>query len=163
ASRREGQERARARLRGDRRARGPRVARRLGRARPHAARRPRARARRAGPSVRGRAHRPWAGRVRRRRGGHPEGAPPLAIPSRRLYEFRRALADVEHRWVEGRCASYGGSTAFLPLADMWRRSLAIDDRDDESAAAAKIDARIDALGADMAWTKPFVRLLLSLP
>src|SRR5262249_28067189 len=51
--------------------------------------------------------------------------------SRLLHEFRRALATTPHTWVEGRCASYGQSTAFLPLVDMWRRSLVIDDRDDE--------------------------------
>ncbi len=83
--------------------------------------------------------------------------------SRLVYEFRRALAERTHTWVEGRCASYGGSTAFLPIVDMWRRSLWIEDHDDETSAAAKIDAGIDLLGADVAWTKPYLRLLLSLP
>jgi class 3 adenylate cyclase/tetratricopeptide (TPR) repeat protein len=83
--------------------------------------------------------------------------------SRLLYEFRRTLTERPHAWVEGRCASYGGSIAFLPVVDMWRRSLSIDDRDDETTAAAKIDTGIDLLGADLAWTKPYVRLLLSLP
>jgi class 3 adenylate cyclase/tetratricopeptide (TPR) repeat protein len=83
--------------------------------------------------------------------------------SRLVYEFRRALAERPHTWVEGRCASYGASTAFLPVVDLWRRSLRIEDHDDETTAAAKIDAGIDLLGADVAWTKPYVRLLLSLP
>jgi class 3 adenylate cyclase len=83
--------------------------------------------------------------------------------SRLVYEFRRALTGRPHVWAEGRCASYGGSTAFLPIVDMWRRSLRIEDHDDETTAAAKIDAGIDALGDDVAWTKPYVRLLLSLP
>jgi hypothetical protein len=83
--------------------------------------------------------------------------------SRLLHEFRHALAGTTHTWVEGRCASYGGSTAFLPLVDMWRRSLWIDDHDDEATAAAKVDGGIGALGADVAWTRPYVRSLLSLP
>jgi class 3 adenylate cyclase len=83
--------------------------------------------------------------------------------SRLLLEFRRALAERSHTWVEGRCASYGGSTAFLPIVDMWRRSLWIEDQDDEATACGKIDAGIALLGADLAWTKPYVRLLLSLP
>jgi class 3 adenylate cyclase/tetratricopeptide (TPR) repeat protein len=82
--------------------------------------------------------------------------------SRLLHEFRRSLDAGTHTWVEGRCASYGRSTAFLPLVDMWRRSLAIEDHDDEAAAIAKVDAGIDDLAADLAWTKPFIRRLLSL-
>jgi class 3 adenylate cyclase len=83
--------------------------------------------------------------------------------SRLLLEFRRALDDRPHTWIEGRCASYGASTAFLPIVDMWRRSLAIEDHDDEATAAGKVDAGVDVLGADLAWTKPYMRLLLSLP
>jgi tetratricopeptide (TPR) repeat protein len=83
--------------------------------------------------------------------------------SRLVYEFRRALADVEHTWVEGRCASYGRSTAFLPVVDMWQRSFSIEDQDHEATATGKVDSGIDLLGGHLAWTKPYVRLLLSLP
>jgi class 3 adenylate cyclase/tetratricopeptide (TPR) repeat protein len=83
--------------------------------------------------------------------------------SRLLYEFRGELAGERHAWVEGRCASSGSATAFLPLADMWRRSLGIEDADDERAALAKVDDGIAALGDDLRWTAPFVRQLLSLP
>jgi class 3 adenylate cyclase len=83
--------------------------------------------------------------------------------SRLLHEFRRLLAARPHTWAEGRCASYGRSTAFLPLVDVWRRSLAIEDQDDEATANRKVDEAIDGLGADLAWAKPYLRLLLSLP
>jgi tetratricopeptide (TPR) repeat protein len=66
-------------------------------------------------------------------------------------------------WIEGRCASYGQSTAFLPIVDALRRYYGIDDRDEEVEALAKIDAGVAALGGDLAWTIPFVRQLLSLP
>ncbi|MGH7355600.1 MAG: adenylate/guanylate cyclase domain-containing protein, partial [Candidatus Rokuibacteriota bacterium] len=83
--------------------------------------------------------------------------------SRLLYEFRRRLGDEPHTWVEGRCASYGTTTAFLPVADALRRTFGIEDRDDEAAAAAKVDAAVAPLGPDAAWTVPFVRQLLALP
>jgi class 3 adenylate cyclase/tetratricopeptide (TPR) repeat protein len=80
--------------------------------------------------------------------------------SRLLYEFRRGLAGTPHLWMEGRCASNGASTAFLPLVDALQRTLGIVDRDDEAAALDKIDA---AVPDDLAWARPLVRLLLSLP
>ncbi len=83
--------------------------------------------------------------------------------SRLLFEFRRSLADEPHLWIEGRCASYGTATAFLPIVDALRRWAGIEDRDDEQGALAKLDARVSGLGGDLAWTLPFLRLLLSLP
>jgi DNA-binding NtrC family response regulator/tetratricopeptide (TPR) repeat protein len=82
--------------------------------------------------------------------------------SRLLAELRRRLADRPHRWIEGRCASYGTTTPFLPIIDSLRRHLGIDDRDDDSSASAKIEAEIVRLGGDFAWTAPFVKQLLSL-
>jgi class 3 adenylate cyclase/tetratricopeptide (TPR) repeat protein len=83
--------------------------------------------------------------------------------SRLLHEFRGRLARTPHTWIEGRCSSYGRSAAFLPIGDLLRRALRIEDHDDERTAAGKVDAAADALGRDVGWTKPFVRLLLSLP
>src|SRR4029079_7527157 len=74
-----------------------------------------------------------------------------------------SIRDTTHTWAEGRCASYGRSAAFLPLVDMWRRSLAIEDHDDERDAIAKVDGGIAEMGSDLAWTAPYVRRLLSLP
>ncbi len=79
--------------------------------------------------------------------------------SRLLYEFRAALGDTPHRWIEGRCASSGAGTAFLPITDAVRRALGIDDRDDEASALAKVDAA----AGDLEWARPFIRALLSLP
>ncbi len=52
--------------------------------------------------------------------------------SRLLAELRRAIAGEPHLWIEGRCASYGTTTAFLPIVDGLRRFFAIDDRDDDA-------------------------------
>jgi DNA-binding NtrC family response regulator/tetratricopeptide (TPR) repeat protein len=82
--------------------------------------------------------------------------------SRLLAEFRRQLADQPHRWIEGRCASYGATTPFLPVIDGLRRYVLIDDHDDDPSASAKIERAVTALGPELAWTLPFVRQLLSL-
>jgi hypothetical protein len=83
--------------------------------------------------------------------------------SRLLAELRLRLAGEPHRWLEGRCASYGATTPFLPVIDALRRDAGIDDRDDERSASAKIDAAVMTLGDDLAWTLPFMKQLLSLP
>ncbi|HVN83547.1 MAG TPA: sigma 54-interacting transcriptional regulator [Candidatus Binatia bacterium] len=82
--------------------------------------------------------------------------------SRLLAEFRSRLADRPHRWVEGRCASYGTTTPFLPIVDALRRHLSIDDQDDEASATAKIAAEVERLGSDLGWTVPFVQQALSM-
>ncbi|HZR80518.1 MAG TPA: sigma 54-interacting transcriptional regulator [Candidatus Binatia bacterium] len=82
--------------------------------------------------------------------------------SRLLLEFRSRLRDRPHLWVEGRCASYGGTTPFFPVVDGLRRLFGIDDRDDEAAAGRKIELGVAAFGDDLAWTLPYVRQVLSL-
>jgi class 3 adenylate cyclase/tetratricopeptide (TPR) repeat protein len=83
--------------------------------------------------------------------------------SRLLYEFRRRLDGKDYLWVEGRCASYGTGTAFLPIIDALRRYFDLDDRDEEATALDKVAHGVAALGGDLGWTLPFVRQLLSLP
>jgi tetratricopeptide (TPR) repeat protein len=82
--------------------------------------------------------------------------------SRLLAEFRRRLGDMPHRWLEGHCAAYGTTTAFLPILDALRRFFGIDDRDDGSAMEAKIAGGVGALGGDLDWTLPYVRQLFGL-
>jgi tetratricopeptide (TPR) repeat protein len=82
--------------------------------------------------------------------------------SRLLAEFRRRLGETPHLWLEGRCASYGTTTAFLPVIDALRRFFGIDDRDDDASARAKVDRAVTALGEDLAWILSFVRQVLAL-
>jgi class 3 adenylate cyclase/tetratricopeptide (TPR) repeat protein len=82
--------------------------------------------------------------------------------SRLLYEFRARLADEPHRWFEGRCVSYGRTTAFQPIVDGLQRAFDIEDRDDEARALGKLERGVAAGGADLAWTLPFLQRLLSL-
>ena len=82
--------------------------------------------------------------------------------SRLLAELRARVAGETHCWVEGRCASYGATTAFLPVIDALRRAWGLDDQDDESGARAKVERAIARLGDEVAWTLPFVRQVLGL-
>jgi DNA-binding NtrC family response regulator/tetratricopeptide (TPR) repeat protein len=82
--------------------------------------------------------------------------------SRLLAELRRRLGETPHLWIEGRCASYGSTTPLFPVVDGLRRWLGIDDRDDEASAGAKVERAVAGLGADLAWTLPYVRQVLSL-
>jgi tetratricopeptide (TPR) repeat protein len=82
--------------------------------------------------------------------------------SRLLAEMRARVAGETHCWVEGRCASYGATTAFLPVIDALRRAWGLDDQDDESGARAKVERAIAQLGDEVAWTLPFVRRVLGL-
>ncbi len=83
--------------------------------------------------------------------------------SRLLYEFRETLADHDHAWIEGHCASFARDTAFHAVADSVRRRLGIDDHDNDQSAIAKIEASREELGENLDWTLPFIRHLLSLP
>ncbi len=80
--------------------------------------------------------------------------------SRLLHEFRRSLG-ADATWLEGRCVSFGRSVALHPLIDLLRRGFGIDEGDDESAIAGKIESQVAALGEDLRVSVPFLKYLLS--
>jgi class 3 adenylate cyclase/pimeloyl-ACP methyl ester carboxylesterase len=83
--------------------------------------------------------------------------------SRLLAEFRRsAESPAGARWLIGRSVSYGRTISYLPVIDLVRDLLEIDEADDIDTMLAKIDAGVDQLGRDLVWTARFVRVLLSL-
>ena len=83
--------------------------------------------------------------------------------SRLLYEFRNSLEAEPHVWFEGRCASYGSTTAFRFIVDGLQRYFAIDDQDDDATALRKLSSGLSDLGGDLDWTEPLLQKLLSLP
>jgi len=83
--------------------------------------------------------------------------------SRLLHEFRACLEGEAHLRVECRCASFARDAAFHALADGLRRGFGIEEGDDDAEAARKIEAGERALGGELAWTLPYLRLVLSLP
>ena len=80
--------------------------------------------------------------------------------SRLLYEFRRRLGD-EATWNEGRCMSFGRSSALHPIVDMLKRTFRIEEADTETAIAKKIERGALMLGEDLRPLVPYLRYVLS--
>jgi class 3 adenylate cyclase/tetratricopeptide (TPR) repeat protein len=78
--------------------------------------------------------------------------------SRLLLEFRQRAADVT--WLQGDCISFGHSIPFLPIVEMVKQRLGIEDADDEVLMVARVRERLGAGAA--AAQEPYVRLLLAL-
>jgi class 3 adenylate cyclase/pimeloyl-ACP methyl ester carboxylesterase len=82
--------------------------------------------------------------------------------SRLLLEFRRHAVSAGGRWLLGRCVSYGRAISYMPILDLVRDFLELKEGDSVEATLEKIDTGVVRVGADLAWTAPFVRALLSL-
>ncbi len=82
--------------------------------------------------------------------------------SRLLLEFRRLTDETGFRWLVGHCVSYGQSIAYLPIIDLVRELLNLEEADSVEKILAKIEGGIRAIGEDLVWTVPFIRALLSL-
>jgi class 3 adenylate cyclase len=82
--------------------------------------------------------------------------------SRLLAEFRRSAEAAGARWLVGRCVSYGRAISYLPVLDLVRDLLGISEADPVDVIAERMDSGVGELGADAAWTRPFIRALLSL-
>ena len=80
--------------------------------------------------------------------------------SRLLLELSRRIGD-EAIWVEGRCLSFGQSTAFLPMVDALRQAFGIADTDSEAAIIEKVTRSLAALGDRGPELAPFLRYALS--
>ena len=81
--------------------------------------------------------------------------------SRLVYELRRRVGN-RAGWLEGRCVSLGQSIPFHPMIDLLRRRLGLEDGDDETTVASKVEGGILPLGEDLQPTLPYVRYLLGL-
>ena len=82
--------------------------------------------------------------------------------SRLLLELRRHAEAAAGRWLCGRCVSYGRTIPYVPVLDLVREFLELQEGDSVDAILGKIAAGVARLGADLAWTAPFIRALLSL-
>jgi tetratricopeptide (TPR) repeat protein len=80
--------------------------------------------------------------------------------SRLLLELRRRAGE-EVLWLEGRCLSFGRSTAFLPIVDALRQSFRIAEADGEPEIIDKVTRGLAPLGERGTEDAPFVRYLLA--
>ncbi|MBI2014068.1 MAG: AAA family ATPase, partial [Candidatus Rokubacteria bacterium] len=66
--------------------------------------------------------------------------------SRLLAETRRAAADRDVLWLEGRSLSFTQAIGYWPFLDIFRQYAGITEEDDNVASWGKLDRRLDALG-----------------
>jgi class 3 adenylate cyclase/tetratricopeptide (TPR) repeat protein len=81
--------------------------------------------------------------------------------SRLLYEFRKAIANEDILFLEGKCLSYGRGVAYHPIIEILKSSFATDDGESDSDITQKIRRGLSALGCDEASTLPYLVEVLS--
>ncbi len=81
--------------------------------------------------------------------------------SRLLYEFRKAVANENVTFLEGKCLSYSRGIAYHPLIDILKSNFDIQDMDDDLEIGNKVSRGLKALGVEEAATSPYLLELLS--
>jgi tetratricopeptide (TPR) repeat protein len=82
--------------------------------------------------------------------------------SRLLYEFRKAVANEDATFLEGKCLSYSRNVAYYPIIDILKSNFDIQDTDGESEVKNKVSKGLKDLGADEASDSPYLLALLSI-
>ena len=82
--------------------------------------------------------------------------------SRLLHEFVRAEGH-DLTLVSGRCVSYGGSTSYLPVAEIVRTIAGVTDADGADAVVAGLSRALDELGLTGPEDLPCLLALLGIP
>jgi len=81
--------------------------------------------------------------------------------SRLLYEFRKAVANEDVTFLEGKCLSYSRNVAYHPIIDILKSNFDIRDSDDDVAVKSKVIGGLKALGVKEEITAPYLLELLS--
>jgi len=81
--------------------------------------------------------------------------------SRLLYEFRKAVANEDVTFLEGRCLSYSRGEAYHLHRDTLKANFDIREGDRDSEIREKVKRGLKKLGADEASTLPFLLELFS--
>ncbi len=81
--------------------------------------------------------------------------------SRLLYEFRKAIANEDVIFLEGRCLSYSRGVAYHPVTDLLKSNFDIREGDEDYQVKDKVKGVLKQLGADEASTLPYLLELLS--
>ncbi|MGD8948157.1 MAG: adenylate/guanylate cyclase domain-containing protein, partial [Desulfobacterales bacterium] len=81
--------------------------------------------------------------------------------SRLLYEFRKAVANEDVIFQEGKCLSYSKGVAYHPVIDIVKSNFDLMADDDDVEISAKLKRGLKALGVDEASTLPYFLELLS--
>jgi len=81
--------------------------------------------------------------------------------SRLLYEFRKAVANEDVTFLEGRCLSYSRAVAYHPLIDILKANFDIHESDVDLNIKEKVESGLNILGVDETSTLPSLLELLS--
>jgi class 3 adenylate cyclase len=81
--------------------------------------------------------------------------------SRLLYEFRKAVANEDVTFLEGRCLSYSRGTAYHLHIDILKANFDIGDGDGDAKIREKVERGLEILGAGEDSTLPYLLELLS--
>jgi len=81
--------------------------------------------------------------------------------SRLLYEFRKAVANEDVSFLEGKCLSYSRGVAYHPVIDILKSNFDIQESDGDLETRKKVTRGLQVLGADEASTLPYLLELLS--
>ncbi|MGO9566604.1 MAG: AAA family ATPase, partial [Desulfomonilaceae bacterium] len=81
--------------------------------------------------------------------------------SRLLYEFRKAVANEDILFLEGKCLSYGRGVAYHPIIDILKSNFGIEDGEADETVTAKVKRGLTTMGVDETSTLPYLLELLS--
>ena len=81
--------------------------------------------------------------------------------SRLLYEFRKAVANEDVTFLEGKCLSYSRGVAYHPVIDILKATFDILEGDGDSEITKKVKRQLKILGVDETSTLPYLLELLS--
>jgi predicted ATPase/class 3 adenylate cyclase len=81
--------------------------------------------------------------------------------SRLLYELRKAVANEDMTFLEGRCLSYSKGVAYHPVIDILKANFDIMEGDGDLEIREKAKRGLKIIGADEASTLPYLLELLS--
>jgi predicted ATPase/class 3 adenylate cyclase len=81
--------------------------------------------------------------------------------SRLLYEFRKAVANEDATFMEGKCLSYRRNVTYHPIIDLLKSIFNIQEGEEESNIKERVKNDLKAVGIDEASTLPVLLELLS--
>jgi len=81
--------------------------------------------------------------------------------SRLLYEFRKAIANQDMTFLEGKCLSYGRSTAYYPIIDILKSNFNVREEDGDFEIRERVKKGLEVLKVEQASTLPYFLELLS--
>ncbi len=81
--------------------------------------------------------------------------------SRVLYEFRKAVANENIFFLEGKCLSYGRGSAYDPITDILRGAFDIREEDGDAQIRERVQDGLKMMGMDSGSTLPYILELLS--